>query len=93
MPPVTPEMFVSIHAPARGRPDQTVAAAEDLKVSIHAPARGRRRNYDLVNGTLMFRSTPPRGGDLPTKPAPCGLDSFDPRPREGATVNRDPAGA
>lgn len=35
-----PDLIVSIHAPARGRPDEGKITVAGLGVSIHAPARG-----------------------------------------------------
>ena len=54
-------------------------------VSIHAPARGRRLKGQLERIANVFRSTPPRGGDLGFRSFCPALACFDPRPREGAT--------
>ena len=59
-------------------------------VSIHAPAKGatpsgRRRAVDVTE----FQSTPPRRGDAAAAHAGRRADrGFNPRPREGATVDR-----
>ena len=64
------------------RPDRAGA------VSIHAPARERRGEGGCWGPSTSFRSTPPRGSDARPAPRWAGSSSFDPRPREGATVHR-----
>ena len=78
-------VVVSIRAPARGRPPVMRQSCEVQQVSIRAPARGRRANLADGTSAWVFQSAPPRGGDMCGRAMRPGPDSFNPRPREGAT--------
>ncbi len=56
--------LVSIHAPAKGRPECGEQDDDRRAVSIHAPAKGRPRVLpDFERLPIKFQSTPPRRGD------------------------------
>ncbi len=50
---------VSTHAPVRGRPGPTSAAASRPPVSTHAPVRGRPLLSKTTNNATWFQPTPP----------------------------------
>ncbi len=78
--------YVSIHAPAKGR-RETYAATGGLSiVSIHAPAKGRLGWCKCYCCAIWFQSTPPRRGDRERDTGNVPVESFNPRPREGATI-------
>ncbi len=52
---------ISIHAPARGATLSFFSAISIKKISIHAPARGATSMCGILNISLRFQSTLPRG--------------------------------
>ena len=69
--------------PRAGANEAKVIYVGDTRVSIHAPARGRTLHALPPPPSLLFQSTPPRGGE----PSTAGLRlpaRFNPRPRAGA---------
>ncbi len=57
-----------------------------MRLSIHAPRGGDSDRRRTLVSRLWFRSTPPRGGRRGRAAARARRgESFDPRPREGAT--------
>ena len=56
------EMYVSIHAPARGATTVSRRSPQKTQVSIHAPARGATvLFFSTENAKTSFQSTRPRG--------------------------------
>ena len=62
---------VSIHAPVWGRRRGALLLGLRLVVSIHAPVWGRQLALSFGSILILFRSTPPCGGDLD------GVEDFD----------------
>ena len=52
-------VYVSIHAPVKGRPDDEVGRAARARVSIHAPVKGRPSIIKILGEVTKFQSTPP----------------------------------
>ncbi len=57
-------------------------------VSIHAPAREQPAHIDVTPCGTMFRSTLPRGSNPLFRHQEAAPPGFDPRSREGATLDR-----
>ena len=76
---------VSIHAPVWGRPHRRHRECGQGRVSIHAPVWGRQMGDPNSRANLLFRSTPPCGGDRRFHVGGYPRQRFDPRPRVGAT--------
>ena len=58
-------LSISIHAPSRERPPLHAHFVLCINISIHAPSRERRRMaITLLELSLLFQSTLPRGSDL-----------------------------
>ncbi len=72
---------------AGGDTNGTILAAS-RRVSIHAPARGATKIPTSRPATLLFRSTPPRGGRLNDLGFALRATGFDPRPRAGGDFLR-----
>ncbi len=77
---------VSIHAPAKGRPWRRSDRPAPSPVSIHAPAKGRRARIQTIlsEGGVSIHA-PAKGRRSPSRRTPIRR-CFDPRPREGATL-------
>ena len=80
-----PVLEISIHAPARGATRCFALEVVSRTISIHAPARGATSFPAILDQTIEFQSTLPRGerrmADISRK-----LEShhFNPRSREGS---------
>ena len=82
---VDPDVTVSIRAPARGRHGSAERRLDVFRRFDPRPREGATRCSSRRPPSLLFRSAPPRGGDL-ARGADYGTrNGFDPRPREGAT--------
>jgi len=57
-----------------------------VEVSIHAPARGATTSCSIVGASIMFQSTPPRGGRHHGGTESAREGGFNPRPRAGGDV-------
>ena len=55
---------VSIHAPVKGRRDDSVVKTELLEVSIHAPVKGRRRRAGVAEARKAVSIHAPVKGRL-----------------------------
>ena len=62
--PFISDLFVSIHAPARGATDEDQESAHISAVSIHAPARGATECGQVRIPAEEFQSTRPHGARL-----------------------------
>ena len=79
--------MVSIHAPAKGRPQPSRRSAAALSVSIHAPAKGRRQRFgDSLAVDSVSIHAPAKGRPSSRSPSSSRPGGFNPRPREGATA-------
>ncbi len=80
-----------LHHPRRFNPRPRAGVDGDrprrhpaLAVSIHAPARGATSRAFVSAASLVFQSTPPRGGRHQPLPGDgAARQSFNPRPRAG----------
>ena len=61
------EVYVSIHAPARGATSSLTRSTYIIGVSIHAPARGATLSKAIDRRELQFQSTHPHGVRLNPK--------------------------
>lgn len=57
------EEDISIHAPAKERPQPTVEEIVSISISIHAPVRERPDVTVVTDSPYKFQSTLPRGND------------------------------
>ena len=78
---------VSIHAPVKGRLRWNVRTNAVHRVSIHAPVKGRRGDSGLHRKGSVSIHAPVKGRPL-AKMVHIFLNRFNPRPREGATLQR-----
>ena len=58
------EVYISIHAPLRGRQFLAIVKVGLGFISIHAPLRGRPGSAGAAKTSEQFQSTPPCGGDF-----------------------------
>ena len=78
---------VSIHAPAEGRPEHDDPPRSMHPVFQSTPPRRGDAIAPCAEPTCRFQSTPPRRGDRASAERPMAASSFNPRPREGATLS------
>ena len=82
---------VSIHAPVKGRPEPLAMPLWDMAVSIHAPVKGRPVYIDgNPEAGIVSIHAPVKGRLFALNGYRLKDKSFNPRPREGATIPMRP---